>query len=87
MKTFNVFQERQTQTLKQSSITLTNTENNESNINNSSTLMRCNTLKCWSKISKSVNTVKCLFLPFASQLLSISQTNCTAIAVFSGYIN
>ncbi|KRY22483.1 hypothetical protein T12_5786 [Trichinella patagoniensis] len=44
-------------------------------------------LKCWSKISKSVNTVKCLFLPFASQLLRISQTNCTTLAVFSGYIN
>ncbi|KRY50262.1 hypothetical protein T03_3288 [Trichinella britovi] len=40
---------RRTQTLKQASITLTNTENNESNINNNLTMMRCNTLKCWSK--------------------------------------
>ncbi|KRX70329.1 hypothetical protein T06_12212 [Trichinella sp. T6] len=37
MKTFNVFQERRTSI------------NNESNINSNLTMMRCNTLKCWSK--------------------------------------
>ncbi|KRY91151.1 hypothetical protein T4D_14092 [Trichinella pseudospiralis] len=56
MKTFNVLQERRTvnsslQTLKQATIELTNAEKN-----NNSAMMRCNMLKCWGKISQSINT-------------------------------